>query len=445
MLLSRRALIEELSVLVVFAAVVVGAMLVGLDAMPALGAGLAGYAAWQLVQALRLLSFLSRGPNPDPRPRRVWGVWRDIFDQVAWLMWRDRRRKRRQKRFFSRFREIASAMPDGVVILGSAGKVSWLNHQAERYFGIDDGLAVGRRLLDLVDHPVLRDYLETADFSRVLEIEAPGDRALVLAISVNRFKKGRQRYLLVARDITRLYHLNRSQRDFTLNVSHELRTPLTVLHGYLETLFDAADEQAPYRPPLLRMMDQTRRMQNVIQDLSMLSQLEDGSETVRHEPVPVLDMLEAVVGEGRELARETQHVLDLRGDPGLLLLGDESLLRSAFSNLVFNAIRHTPGRTRVSITWGMDGDRAALQVQDNGAGIPARHLPRLTERFYRVDAGRSRDAGGSGLGLAIVRQILEMHDARLLIRSEEGRGTRFSCLFPAHRSVRVPGGLPGEG
>ena len=445
MLLSRRALNEELLLLGGSAAVVLGALLLGLDAMPALGLGLAGYAAWHLLQALRLLRFLSRGPNPEPRSRRVWGVWRDVFDQVAWLMWRDRRRKRRQKRFFSRFRTIASAMPDGVVILGNAGEVSWLNRQAEKYFGIDDGLAVGRRLLDLVAHPVLRDYLETADFSRALEIEAPGDSALMLSISVSRFKKGRQRYLLVARDITQPYHLDRSRRDFTLNVSHELRTPLTVLHGYLETLFDAADEQAPYRLPLLRMMDQTHRMQDVIQDLSMLSRLEDGSETVRSEPVAVLDVLETIVAEGRELARETEHVLDLRGDPCLLLLGDESLLRCAFSNLVFNAIRHTPGRTRISITWGVDGDRATLQVQDNGAGIPARHLPRLTERFYRVDAGRSRDAGGSGLGLAIVRQILEMHDARLLIRSEEGRGSRFDCEFPARRSVQVPAGLPGEG
>ena len=445
MLLSRRALRQEVVWLVLFAVLVIGAIAVGVDAAPALAAGLVGYAAWHLVQALRLLSFLARGSGRDPGEPQAWGVWHDVFDRVACLMRRDRRRKRRQKRFFSRFRTIASAMPDGVVILGSAGEVSWLNRQAEVYFGIGDGPAVGRRLLDLADHPVLRDYLEAADFSRALEIEAPGDRALVLAISVTRFKKGRQRFLLVARDITQLYHLNRSRRDFALNVSHELRTPLTVLHGYLETLFDASDEQASYRLPLLRMMDQTRRMQGVIQDLSMLSQLEDGSETVRHEPVAVLDMLETIVAEGRELARETQHVLDLRGDPGLLLLGDESLLRCAFSNLVFNAIRHTPGRTRISITWGMNGDCAALQVLDNGAGIPVRHLPRLTERFYRVDAGRSRDAGGSGLGLAIVRQILEIHDARLLIRSEEGRGSRFGCKFPARRSVQVPGGLPCEG
>ncbi|MCG6966604.1 MAG: phosphate regulon sensor histidine kinase PhoR [Chromatiaceae bacterium] len=429
-MLRRQALKEELLWLALFAVAVLGAVAGGLDAVMALAMGLAVYAAWHLAQAWRLLAFILRDRDPGGW---AWGLWRDVFHQVRWIKRRERSRKRRQKRFFSRFRKVASSMPDGVVILGNRGEVSWLNRQAEVYFGLVSGEAVGRRLVDQVDHPVLREYLESGNFRQLLEIEAPGDRSLVLSISVTRFKKGPQRFLLVVRDITRLYHLNRSQRDFTLNVSHELRTPLTVLHGYLETLFDSTDEQAAQRVPLLRMMDQTRRMQTVIQDLSMLSQLEDGSQTVQREPVAVLEMLQDIVDEGRELARETHHVLELGGEPGLMLLGDESLLRCAFSNLIFNAIRHTPGRTEVRITWGRDGDRAALEVRDNGAGIPARHLPRLTERFYRVDAGRSRDAGGTGLGLAIVRQVLTVHDATLSIRSDEGRGCSFTCHFPAER------------
>lgn len=431
MLLRPRALKEELLWLATFGALAVVAALLGASAVLAAAGALTGYAVWHLAQAGRLLAFVLR--DRAPHDGWTWGVWRDIFEQVQWIKRRERRRKRRQKRFFSRFRKLAAAMPDGVVILGGDGEVTWLNPQAEAYLGLDAGLALRRRLVDQVDHPLLREYIEGGEFQQVLEIEAPGDRTVVLSISVTRFKKGRQRYLLVARDITRQYHLHQSQRDFTLNVSHELRTPLTVLHGYLETLFDMQDEQAPHRLPLLRMMDQTRRMRSVIQDLSMLSQLEDGSQAVQRAPVGVLDMLEEIVEEGRQLARDTRHVFSLAGDPGLVLLGDQSLLRCAFSNLVFNAIRHTPGRTQVGITWARDGGDAVLQVRDNGAGIPARHLPRLTERFYRVDAGRSRDAGGTGLGLAIVRQVMDVHDAKLTISSKEGRGCTFSCRFPAER------------
>ena len=182
-------------------------------------------------------------------------------------------------------------------------------------------------------------------------------------------------------------------------------------------------------------------MQEVIQDLFTLSRLEYEAGTLKSESVAVLEVMQEVVGEIRELARETQHALKLSGDPDLKIPGDASLLRCAFSNLVSNAVRHTPNRTKVEISWSRAGGLAELVVEDNGTGIPARHIPRLTERFYRVDAGRSRAAGGTGLGLAIVRQILDMHDARLSISSDEGRGARFCCQFPVSQVV---GEHPGE-
>jgi two-component system phosphate regulon sensor histidine kinase PhoR len=326
-------------------------------------------------------------------------------------------------------------MPDAVITLGSDGEISWFNRQAEVFFGLGGEMALGQKLLDLIEHPTLRDYLKAGHFRRGLEVEAPGDPTMTLAISVTRFKKRRERYLLVARDITRQYHLNRTQRDFTLNVSHELRTPLTVLRGYLETMADGEEQQSPKRLPLLRMQEQVNRMQGVIRDLFTLSRLEYGVEAIKRDPVAVLDMLEDVVGDAREMARKTHHRLKLSGDPNLLIQGDESLLRCAFSNLVSNAIRHTPGRTQVDVSWTRAGDLAEFAVRDNGTGIPARHLPRLTERFYRVDAGRSREAGGTGLGLAIVRQILDMHEARLTVSSEEGRGSTFSCQFSSPQIV----------
>ena len=165
----------------------------------------------------------------------------------------------------------------------------------------------------------------------------------------------------------------------------------------------------------------------------MLSKLESGSAEIPPEPVAVLDIVEEIAQEAVQLGNESQHAIDVHGEGGLLLLGNESLLRSAFTNLIFNVLRHTPQRTQVKITWRRQGDDADLEVRDNGEGIPARHIPRLTERFYRVDAGRSREAGGTGLGLTIVRQILDVHDARLLIGSEAGRGATFTCRFPPER------------
>jgi two-component system phosphate regulon sensor histidine kinase PhoR len=430
-LLRLPAFREELLWFALLATAVTLALAAGVDTGLAIPAGLSIYALWHLLQALRLLRSILTGDASQPA--WAWGLWREVFAQLGRMIRREQKRKRRQQRFFSRFRRVASAMPDAVILLGSDGEIDWFNQQASLYFGLTGGSGQGGRLVDRVDHGILQDYLEAGDYGRVLETEAPGDPSLILSISVTRFKRKRQRYLLVARDITRQYHLNRSRRDFTLNVSHELRTPLTVLHGYLEALFEAEQPQSPRWKPIKRMIEQTRRMQAVIEDMLTLTRLEEGSESIRREPAAVFEILEDIVRDGREMARETEHVLELNGDPGLRLLGDESLLRCAFSNLIFNAIRHTPVRTRVEISWGREGEEAVLQVNDNGAGIPARHLPRLMERFYRVDPGRSRDAGGSGLGLAIVGQILDLHDAKMLISSEEGRGSSFGCLFPAER------------
>jgi len=434
-LLQRRraALKQEFIWLALLMLAPASVTVLGADAMLAFAIGLSIYAIWHLIQAARLLSFLLTGSRPQTG--WIWGLWREAFDQVDKLKRRDSKRKRRQQNVFSRIRKMAAAMPDAVLTLGSDGEISWLNRQAEVYFGLVGESVVGRKLVDLIEHPTLRDYLKAGRFRRGLEVEAPGDPAMTLAISVTRFKKRRERHLLVARDITRQYHLNRTQRDFSLNVSHELRTPLTVLRGYLEVMADGEEQTSPKRLPLLRMQEQVALMQGLIQDLFTLSRLEYGAEAIKRDPVAVFDMLEEIVMEAGEQARNTHHVLELKGDRSLVILGDESLLRCAFSNLLSNAIRHTPGRTQVDVSWSRAGDLAEFKVRDNGTGIPVRHLPRLTERFYRVDAGRSRETGGTGLGLAIVRQILDMHEARLNVSSEEGRGSTFSCQFSPPRIV----------
>lgn len=435
-LFKREVVVQELLSVALLVIGVAAAVALGADRMVALALGVGVYATWHLAQALRLLRSLFTSHRPESL--WAWGVWRGAFDQLRRLRKRENKRRRRQQKVLTRIRKMAGAMPDALLTLGSAGEISWMNRQAEAFFGLAGDSVLGRRLVDLVEHPVLRDYLQASRFKRELEIEAPGDPTLMLSINVARFRKGRERYLLVARDITRQYHLNRTQRDFTLNVSHELKTPLTVLRGYLETMAEAEEPRSSKRLPLLRMHEQVSRMQGVIVDLITLSRLEYGSETLRRDPVQVLDVLEDVVRGVRTMAEDSHHVLDLSGDPDLLVKGDASLLHCAFSNLVSNAVRHTPSRTRIEISLTGKGDRAELAVHDNGEGIPARHLPRLTERFYRVDAGRSRDAGGTGLGLAIVRQILDMHGARLSISSEEGRGSDFACIFPAEMVHSIP-------
>jgi two-component system phosphate regulon sensor histidine kinase PhoR len=429
----RAALKQELTWLALLTLGAISAVALGADSVLAFAVGLFVYAIWHLIQAARLLSFLVAGR--EPQARWMWGLWREAFDQVVKLKKREHKRKRRQQTVFSRIRKMAAAMPDAVLTLSSDGEISWLNRQAEVYFGLVGEPVLGQKLVDLIEHPTLKDYIKAEQFRRGLEVEAPGDPAMMLEISVTRFKKRRERFLLVARDITRQYLLNRTQRDFSLNVSHELRTPLTVLRGYLETMAEGEEQTSPKRLPLLRMQEQVSRMQGVIKDLFTLSRLEHGVEAIKRDPVAVFDMLEDVVMEAGELARDTHHTLKLSGERNLLVAGDESLLRCAFSNLVSNAIRHTPGRTQVEISWLLADDRAEFVVRDNGEGIPARHLPRLTERFYRVDPGRSREAGGTGLGLAIVRQILDMHEARLLVSSEEGRGSTFTCQFSSPRIV----------
>lgn len=435
-LIRRAALRQEFAGVALLSCALLVATASGLDIVLALAAGLSLYASWHLVQAFRLLRYLLT--SREPRQRWTWGLWGEAFDRLRRLRKREIKRRRVQRKILKQIRKMAEAMPDALLTMGDNGEISWLNQQAMIFFGLTAGAVIGHKMVDLVDHPALRDYLAASNFKRGLEMEAPGDSTKVISIHVTRFRKGRERYLLVARDITQQYHLDRTQRDFTLNVSHELKTPLTVLRGYIETMAEKEDQDSGKRIPLLKMQDQINRMQSVILDLFTLSRLEYGTETPKRESVDVYRMLEDILMESDASVGNSQHVLKLEGEPGLNVWGDESLLRCAFSNLVSNAIRHTPDKSRVDIRWRRQNGHAALVVSDNGEGIPARHLPRLTERFYRVDAGRSRASGGTGLGLAIVRQILDMHEVKLSISSVEGRGSTFSCVFPPALIVKGP-------
>ena len=366
-----------------------------------------------------------------PFPRGLWG---EIYRSIAQYQQRGRKGRKRQIRFTRRFREAANAVPDGLVILDKLHRVDWANPAAARLMNVHWPEDDGRPLFEILTHPDLKDFVETGESLRPMDFAPEHNRALMLSLRITPFGERKRQRLVVARDITKIYHLNMIRRDFVANASHELRTPLTVIAGFLEGLIDAAATPPNHRRPLTLMHNQAERMRLIIEDLLTLSRLEMHEHPEVQEPVDVPDELHLILQEAHALSNG-RHELSTDIDENLLLLGSPPELRSAFSNLIFNAIKHTPDGTEIRIRWSAWNDRLELRVEDNGPGIEPEHLPRLTERFYRIDKARSRESGGTGLGLAIVKHIMNRHDARLLIASEIDRGSAFTCVFPRDRAI----------
>ncbi|MGD8643965.1 MAG: phosphate regulon sensor histidine kinase PhoR, partial [Chromatiales bacterium] len=300
------------------------------------------------------------------------------------------------------------------------------------------------RISNLIRDPGFVNYLREGDFSGALEVWSPVDPDMRLSLRMVPF--GNKQSLLIARDVTHVVRLEQMRRDFVGNVSHELRTPLTVITGYLEALTDGEhvdpeDSQAS----LLQMKIQAERMRRIVQDLLMLTRLETGDQGPRQDSAVAIPAIASAIEEdARILSGEQGHRITLEAEAGLWLSGNPEELHSALSNLVSNAVRYTPPGGEIVIRWFADEQGAHFQVQDDGIGIEARHIPRLTERFYRVNTDRSRASGGTGLGLAIVKHVLQRHDARLRVESEPGVGSLFSCDFPSTRIVRKEEHEPAE-
>ncbi len=392
-----------------------------------LGAGLAVYTTWHILNLVRLQFWIADGHKS--RLPVSFTVWEAVFDGLQRRQLRHRRRRRGLIRTLRDFRDAGDTLPDALVLLGEGDVVLWFNASASKLLGLRRPRDLGRGITDLIPHPAFRDAVFGGGSGRPLEIASPANGAWMLNIRTTGFFGEDRRRLLIARDITPSYRLEHVRRDFIANVSHELRTPITVFRGYLGTLKEEA-EQSPWEIPVQMMDQQARRMQTLVDDLLLLSRLEMAGHSRRADHVPVATMLEAIMEQAQILSGAQKHALELKADPTVSLLGDQDELQSAFSNLVFNAVRHTPPGTRICVSWEGNTDHACLTVQDSGLGIAAHHLPRLAERFYRVDESRSRQSGGTGLGLAIVKHVLERHDAELRIESEPGRGCTFSCHFP---------------
>ncbi len=384
---------------------------------------------YHLIRLVRMIHRHHRLIPPFP-----YGLWGEIYRSIARYQQRGRKSRKRQIRFSRRFREAANALPDALVILDKQLRIDWANPAAARLMDIHWPEDDRRSFIEIMANPNLNDFVDACDYMRPLDLAPNHHRAIMLSLRITPFGERKKQRLVVGRDITKIHHLNMIRRDFVANASHELRTPLTVIAGFLEPLIDAPTTPAKHRRPLTLMRSQAERMRLIIEDLLTLSRLEMHESPTGREPVDVPDELYLILQEAQALS-QGEHHFETVIDEDLLLLGNQPELHSAFSNLIFNAVRHTPTGTRIRIRWCRDPDRLVFAVEDDGPGIAQEHLPRLTERFYRVDSARSRESGGTGLGLAIVKHVLNRHDARLWITSEMGKGTVFSCRFPLSRRL----------
>lgn len=388
---------------------------------------LALYLAWNLWQLRQLHFWLRHRSVADPPDAP--GLWGDVVAQVVRLHRRKRFHKERLTRLFRELRRSTAAMPDGVVMLDPQGEIIWFNRKAGELLDLSRRADLGLRIDNLVRHPDFVQYLRGGDHASPVIVGVNFNDERYLAFQLISY--GEDQRLLMLRDVTREVRLEQMRKDFIANASHELRSPLTVIAGYLET-FGADPSLGELAAPIAEMRRQADRMTRIIGDLLELSCLEAGDGPVKGRPIDVAGM--AALLRKDVLARPAHPAeVELSLESADSLVGDEAMVQSAFSNLVDNAAKYTPAEGSVFIRWWTDAAGGHFSVRDTGPGIPAEHLPRLTERFYRVDPGRSRETGGSGLGLAIVKHVLHRHGGYLQIESVEGRGSTFTCHFPRDR------------
>lgn len=417
----------------VVGASLLAAMLTGFWSLSFLG-GLTLYIIWHLRQMRRVERWLINGGSPNNAPD-AGGVWEQLVNHVYRLQQRNRRRKKRLSDIVNRFHRSTEAMPDAAVVLRDGGVIEWSNRAARDLLGIRNPQDHGQRIDNLLRDPAFRDYLAAGDFDESLDMSSPVDEEVELNVRVVGY--GARQYLLMARDASSIRRVEAVRRDFVANVSHELRTPLTVVTGYLES-FDHDPLPDYVREGIDAIDRQARRMLSIVEDLLTLSKLEmEPVDPAAAETVDVPALLATVVRDAQHLSGERGHVIELDATPGMGLRGMGGELNSAFSNLVANAVQHTPPGTRIRVIWRADRDGARMAVADEGQGIGPKHLPRLTERFYRVDTGRSRARGGTGLGLSVVKHVLVRNGGELDIQSTPARGSTFACLFPGERVVAL--------
>lgn len=367
----------------------------------------------------------SKTMSPPSAP----GIWHHIYEGVYHLQRRNRKKRKNLGELVKRFREGSEALPDAVVVIDKDASIMWCNRNARIELGLrwpDDS---GRRIDNLIRHPSFVDFLHKGDYQYPIEVPAPTNPNKMFEYRMMEY--GQDQLLLIVRDVSRVSHLEEMRKDFVANVSHELKTPLTVINGYLEVLEGMAQGDSPITGKAISEMgSQTKRMQVLIEDLLILSRIESSSDRIFENVIDMQSMFAQIQLEAKALNKDKAHNIVFKIDKSLKVYGVETELRSACSNLIFNAIHYTPSGGKIEVIWKGRANGAIFAVQDNGDGIEDKHLRRLTERFYRVDRARSRKTGGSGLGLSIVKHVLHHHNAVLDISSTLGKGSEFSFLLP---------------
>jgi len=421
---------------------VLGGLLLGADAAGA-GAWLGSlfWALQQLWRAHRLEAWFRGGPLGDPP--RLAGLWREVGDRIRRVLRQRDKQVQDHAERLQRYLNAIQASPNGVTLLDREGRIEWCNSAASQHLGIDAQRDQGQHVVHLVREPSFARYFQQDSHEgEVLMDGRSPSISQMRKLSVQLYPYGDGQQLLLTRDITALTQADQMRRDFVANVSHEIRTPLTVLAGFVETLQSLPLNEDERQQYLQLMAVQAGRMQTLVQDLLTLSQLEGSPPPGANEQVPLPPLMAQVEADAQALSAlqgesgQPVHQLLFAACPDWVLQGARTELLSAVSNLVSNAVRYTPAGGRIEVEWREQGDELVLSVRDTGPGIAPEHLPRLSERFYRVDRSRSRETGGTGLGLAITKHVVQRHGGALRITSQLGAGSIFMLVLPASRRVQ---------
>ncbi len=411
---------------------VLGALIVGFGfeaVQITLIAALFFYILWFLYRIRELETWVTEARRKLPPADDFGGVWGEIADDVRLLCKRYEKDKIRLQAVVERVQEMTSALTDAVILVDSRGNIEWWNRASFTLFRFQD-IDRGHHLVNIIRHPDFVHYFESESYDTPLELESLRKEGEKLQFHVHPFGHGER--LVVIRDVTRVKRLEQMRKDFVSNVSHELRTPLTVIKGYIETLIDAPNVPKPWQSALSQMMQQSDRMTELVNDLITLSRMETDEQAQEAMPVAIGPMIRTIVADAERISEAGQS-FQLSGDIDIQINGNDRELHSIISNLIFNAVKYSPNGGEVLVSAHVNSRECVIQVQDHGLGIDPKHLPRITERFYRVDEGRSTAMGGTGLGLAIVKHALARHEAELKVKSRLGQGSTFSCHFPLTR------------
>lgn len=385
-----------------------------------------GIIAYQYNNVIQLSDWLYKTKSISPPEAE--GSWGRIFDGLDRKIRKYRRKQKKLNQRIRRFRDGAEAVPDGGVVLSPDLTIQWSNKRALTLLGIRWPGDQGQRIDNLVRAPEFADYLEKVEFDSPCMLPSPINPEIQLELRFMDY--GNNHLLLLARDVSKVHRVEEMRRDFVANVSHELKTPLTVVRGYMEMIQASEGDFDPHWQQAFDVIEgQVSRMDRLVEQLLILSRVEVNTDYDTKNPINVPEVLTALINDAKWLNQEKHHHIAVDIDESISILGVDTEIKSAFANLISNAIAYTQPQGEISISWQKQGNKAKFSVKDNGPGIRPEDVNRLTERFYRVDKSRSRNTGGSGLGLAIVKHVLHHHSAELAIHSKWGKGSDFSIIF----------------